>query len=116
MTAKKFKEYTSYVNILPTLANLFDLDYDPRLYAGKDILDENYENRVIFNDGSWHDSKAFYDASLSKITYFKNNERYTDEEIKMINSDIKDRIEMSNLAIKTNYFNYLYKKFDERKS
>ena len=31
LEAKKFDDYTTFVNILPTLANLFALDYDPRL-------------------------------------------------------------------------------------
>jgi phosphoglycerol transferase MdoB-like AlkP superfamily enzyme len=52
----KFDTYTSYVNIVPTIANLWDFtDYDPRLYFGKDILSNNYEDRVIFADGSWQD-------------------------------------------------------------
>lgn len=115
ITPTKFDEYTSYMNIVPTVANLFDLNYDPRLYTGKDILSKNYENRVIFADGSWQDSKGFYNASTGNITYFATNNTYTNEEIKNINKIVKDRISMSNLAIKTNYFNYLYKKFDEYK-
>ncbi len=104
---QKHSEYTSYVNVTPTVANLFDLDYDPRLYAGKDILSNNYENRVIFADGSWQDEVAFYSAATGKITYFEPNTTYTSEEIKNINTTIKNRISMSNLAIKNNYFNYL---------
>lgn len=107
MQAEKHSEYTSYMNITPTLANLFDLDYDPRLYAGKDILSDTYEDRVIFADGSWKDSVAFYNASTGKITYSEPNTTYTPEEIKQINNVIKNRISMSNLAIKTNYFKYL---------
>lgn len=107
MKAQKHSEYTSYVNVTPTVANLFDLDYDPRLYAGKDILSNNYENRVIFADGSWQDQVAFYSAANGKITYFEPNTTYTAEEIKNINTIVKNRISMSNLAIKNNYFNYL---------
>lgn len=105
--AEKHYEYTSYMNITPTVANLFGLDYDPRLYAGKDILSDTYENRVIYADGSWKDDVAFYNASTGKITYSDPNTTYTAEEIKEINNDIKNRISMSNLAIRTNYFNYL---------
>ena len=53
------------MNIVPTIANLFDLEYDPRLYAGDDILSESYDNRVIFADGSWKDEKAYYNASCT---------------------------------------------------
>ena len=82
ITPQIYKEYTSYVNITPTLANLFDLDYDPRLYSGVDLLSDTYDGRVYFADGSWKDSKAFYSASQGKITYENNNDTYTAEEIK----------------------------------
>lgn len=113
---QRHREYTSYMNITPTVANLFDLDYDPRLYAGRDILSPKYENRVIFADGSWQDSKAFYNAASGKITYNQPNNTYTSEELKEINTDIKNRISMSNLAIKENYFKYLNDAIEEYKS
>ncbi len=108
MTPQIYKEYTSYVNITPTVANLFDLEYDPRLYAGKDLMSNSNEARVYFADGSWKDKKAFYSASSGKITYTNSNDKYTAEEIKNINTTIKNRIAMSNLAIRTNYFKHLY--------
>ncbi len=106
---QKFNEYTSYMNVLPTVANLFGLDYDPRLYAGQDLFSSKYDNRVVFADGSWIDDIAYYNASTGKITYFEVNTTYTSEEIKKINETIKNKISMSNLAIKTNYFEYLDK-------
>ena len=105
--SQKFSEYTSYINITPTLANLFGLDYDPRLYVGQDLLSKTYENRIIFADGSWKDKKAYYDAVTGTITYVDVNNVYTDEELKDINTVVREKISMSNLAIKTNYFNYL---------
>ena len=109
LTGQKFDEYTTYMNIVPTVANLFGLDYDPRLYAGFDILSDSYENRVVFADGSWKDPVAYYNASNGKITYHQANVTYTKEEIKAINDSIDYRISMSNLAIKKDYFNYLEK-------
>lgn len=113
MTGTKFNSYTSYMNITPTVANLFGLDYDPRLYAGHDLMSKDYENRVVFADGSWRDDVAFYNATTGNVTYFNGNVTYTNDELKSINSSVKNRISMSNLAIKTNYFNYLSNKFSE---
>ena len=115
ITPAKYDEYTSYMNIVPTVANLFGLDYDPRLYVGSDILSSTYNNRVVFADGSWQDSKAFYSATKGTVTYFNDGNTYTADEIKSITNEVKNKISMSNLAIKTNYFNYLYNKFDEYK-
>lgn len=115
MSSKKYDTYTTYMNIVPTVANLFDLEYDPRLYSGYDILSKDYENRAVFADGSWKDSKGYYNASTGRILFYNDNDTYDKDEIKEINSDIRDRIYMSNLAIKTNYFKYLYGKYDEYK-
>lgn len=114
LTPTKYSQYTSYMNILPTIANLFNLDYDPRLYAGNDLLDADYENRVVFANGSWQDANAFYNATVGQIKYL-GDVTYTSDEIRAINTKISDEIKMSNLAIKTNYFNYLDKKLKEYK-
>ena len=105
--SKEFESYTSYINILPTIANLFDLDYDPRLYMGSDLLSKDYESMVIFADGSWKNEYAYYNASRSSIEYY-TDKTYTIEELQNINNKIDLKIKMSGLAIKNNYFNYLY--------
>ena len=104
----KYDNYTSYLNILPTLANLFNLDYDPRLYGGQDLFDENFNNYVVFADGSWRSDIAYYDATTSKLTYL-GDETYTKEEIAKINTRVKNEMKMDNLAIEKNYFAYLEK-------
>lgn len=107
--SKVFSEYTSYINILPTLANLFNLEYDPRLYLGTDLLSEEYESRVVFADGSWKNEEYYYDATKNEITNFKDQDLSLDE-LKRINDDINTKINVSNDAIKNNYFAYLEKK------
>ena len=107
MEPKVFKEYTSYVNILPTVANLFGLNYDPRLYMGTDLLSKDYKSLVVFADGSWKNEYAYYNASKSDIEYF-TDKIYSIEELQQINNNISNKINMSSLAIKNNYFNYLY--------
>ncbi|MGM9835000.1 MAG: LTA synthase family protein [Bacilli bacterium] len=111
---KEFEQYTSYMNILPTIANLFDLDYDPRLYSGYDVLSKDYPNRVVFADGSWQDAKAFYNATTGKISYY-TDESYDVEYIKSVNTEITMNIKMANLAITSNYFEALFKGIEKNK-
>ena len=103
---KIFDVNNSYINLTPTIANLFDLDYDPRLYLGEDLLSDNLTNRVIYADGSWQDNEAIYNAASSTIDYL-GQKVYTTEELQRINQDVMNKIRMSNLAISENYFNYL---------
>ena len=106
--ATTYTKYTSYVNLLPTVANLFNLDFDPRYSTGEDLFSSDYQSIVVFADGSWKNEIAFYNASNDNITYYTDKE-YTIEQIIKINEDVNNKIKYSNLAIQHDYFNYLYK-------
>ena len=70
----------SAIDIVPTLCNLFGLDYDSRLYSGRDIFATNYEVSkastcmplVVFaNTGfgnSWITAAGTYEASTKTFT------------------------------------------------
>lgn len=109
-----FSGYTTYLNLLPTLANLFNLNYDPRLYLGTDMFSDEYKSLAVFADGSWKNEKGFYDASKMKMKYYSSDE-YTQEEIKGINDLIDEHVTLSNSIITNNYFEYLDKKLSEYK-
>ena len=94
--ATTYTEYTSYVNLLPTVANLFNLDYDSRFSTGQDLFSNKYESITIFTDGSWKNEYAFYNASNDNITYY-TNKTYTIEEIIAINEKVNNKIKYSNL-------------------
>ena len=107
LEATTYTEYTSYVNLLPTIANLFNLDYDTRYSTGQDLFSSDYQSITVFADGSWKNEIAFYNASNDNITYYTNKE-YTIDEIIKINESVNNKIKYSNLAIQHDYFNYLY--------
>ena len=114
ITPQVVEKYTSFINLTPTLANLFGLDYDPRMYMGSDILADDYLNIVTFPDGSWKNDKAFYDASNGQIKYYQSDE-YSIDKIKEINNIVTDKLQMSSLIIRNNYYSYLEKKLNLEK-
>lgn len=109
MVPTKYDDYTSIINIVPTLANLFDLNYDPRYYMGVDLFSDDYKSMVVYADGSWQNEAAFYNASKGKITYKNTGVTLDSNEIVEVNKKISNDIKMSSLAITKNYFNYLEK-------
>ena len=111
LKGKVFDTYTSYVNVTPTLANLFGLEYDSRLYIGEDIFSDDYDERVIFADGSWKNKIGFYDTSTNMMNYY-TKKVYSDEELLAINQKVSLKLKMSGLAIQSNYFSYLDKKLN----
>jgi len=92
----------STFDILPTLANLFDLDYDPRYYVGSDIFSDE-DTRVIFPNGSWVSDNAVYFASSGK---YKLKTDVTKEYISKMNADVSNWFTISNNTLKRNYFKY----------
>ena len=55
------------VDIIPTLSNLFGLEYDSRLLAGRDILSDA-PGLVIFNDYSYLTELGRYNADTDTFT------------------------------------------------
>lgn len=113
----KVEKYTTMIDLLPTLLNLFNIEYDPRLYLGHDVFSD-YDDMAIFADGSWQDEVGYYNAVSGK--FIENDDTddvtHTNEEIVAINNSIQTKQKMSASAIKNNYFNYLNKALEKYKS
>lgn len=106
ISPQSIDKYTSYINLTPTIANLFNLNYDPRLYMGYDVLSDDYWNIVTFADGSWKNNLVYYNAGTSNVKYYVEDGMSIDE-IKNINQIITNKMQMSSNIIKNNYFEYL---------
>ena len=109
----QYTNYSTYINILPTVANLFDVKYESRLYMGEDLFSEDYNSIAVFPDGSWKNEYAFYNGATGKITYYSSFE-YTIDELQKINMNINLMMKASTMAVTSNYFNYLKNKIDEK--
>ena len=108
---EKIKKYTSPMDYTPTLLNLFDIEFDPRLYMGNDIFSDK-DGLVVFPDNSWQNKYGFYNSSLGAFIK-TNDKKLSDEKIIEINKSVEEMRNMSNLAISSNYFDYLYKKLNK---
>ena len=101
ITHKQVNEVTSTIDVLPTIANLFGIDYEPKYYIGTDALGNNHDNIVFFSDYSWYDGTNYYkDGKL-----LKGNA--TDDYIKEVNSNLKNKIDFNNNIISINYYGLL---------
>ena len=100
------EKYSSYINLTPTLANMFNLDYDARYYMGADVFSKNYLDLVVFADGSWKNKDAYYNASNATIKY-TSDKTYNVDKVLEINNIVTGRMQVSASIIRNNYFNYL---------
>ena len=94
-------------DVLPTILNLFGIDYDSRLLTGKDIL-SNSMGLAVFNNRSWVSDKGTYFANQKKFVP-KEAMEDTDEYVKNMNTFVSNRLNIAKLIVKNNYYNYLLK-------
>ncbi|MGM9878355.1 MAG: LTA synthase family protein [Bacilli bacterium] len=92
----------SGLDILPTIYNLFGIEYDSRFYMGKDIFSED-EHIVILSDRSWITSKGKYN-SVTKEFIKTVDEDVPDDYIDNINMMVSSKFSVSASILDVNYF------------
>ena len=95
----------SGLDILPSILNLFGMDYDSRLLMGKDIFSET-EGLAILSDRSWVSDKGKYN-SVSKEFISNTNEEVSKEYIEKINTEVYQKFSMSSLILDNDYYKKL---------
>lgn len=104
----QINKYGESLDILPTVLNLFGINFDSRLLMGRDLL-SNSDGLVIFNDRSWITDKGKYNAATKVFTPF-NNEQVDEEYIENINTKVYNKFVISKNILETNYYKYVFNK------
>ena len=96
----------SQIDVLPTIYNLFGIEYDSRLIIGKDILSDS-EGLSIFNNLSWISDEGIYNSISGE--YIGDGD---DEYVNNMNNIVSNRVSMSKYLIKYNYYDLVTKKVE----
>ncbi len=94
------------LDILPTLSNLFGLEYDSRLLVGRDVFSDA-EPIVLWTNYSWVTDKGSYDASSGSFTP-RDGVTVDDGYVKRIKSIVGNKINFSKSVISLDYYNILF--------
>ena len=109
MEPQVVSELCSHLDLLPTLSNLFGLEFDSRLYMGRDIFSDA-QALVMFKNKSWMTDYVAYNASTKKYTYFVDQalipEGYTD----YIQAEVSNRFKVSTWVLDKDYWSVLFDK------
>ena len=103
-TKKTMKDVTSQLNILPTILNLFDIEYNPNYYIGENALSNDYNGLVFFSDYSWYDGNVY--VSGGEVV---NNGKISDEDLEMMNYYVNYLERKNDLTLKCDYFKKIKK-------
>lgn len=94
-------KYCSNLDLLPTILNLYGIEYDSRLLLGKDIFSDS-ESTIIFHNRSFITEKGKYNFLLP--TY---NDQLTEDYVNQIKDEIYYKFKISRLILETDYYKYL---------
>ena len=96
------------LDIVPTLCNLFGLDYDSRLLVGRDVFSDA-EPLVFFVDYSWMTDKACYNMPDGTLTVFPGHEDEVDDDyVAAVKRSVFNKFAYSRGVLDTDYFNILF--------
>ena len=91
------------LDILPTLSNLFGVQYDSRLMCGRDVLSDELP-LAFWLDGTWKTDKgSFIDGKFTPVEGTEVDEQY----IKTVKAIISNKITFAKAVANRNYFNYI---------
>lgn len=97
----------SQIDVLPTLLNLFGIEYDSRLIVGKDILSDE-PGMAIFSNYSWVSDYGTYKSGVftpKEGVSLENESEY----ITYMNNLVTTKFTLSNQIIKYNMYEYILK-------
>ena len=99
MKSETIEKVGMSIDVLPTVLNLFGMEYDSRIIMGKDILSTSL-GLAIFKDKSWVTNKGTYYASSGKFVGDDVDSDY----VKNINSIVNNRVAMSRMIVANDYY------------
>ena len=95
------EDVNSTFDHLPTIANLFNLNYDPRLYMGSDVF--NHDTKVIFPNGDWIVNEGTFINSLQTFEPFPNKQ-LDPTIVKTKDKEISNLIRVGRAMVDVDYF------------
>ncbi len=94
------------VDILPTLLNLFGVEYDSRLLVGRDVFSDA-EAMVIWPNHSFVTSKGRYNAATGEFI-LNEGEEVEEDYLKRIKAIISNKLSYSSNVFTYDYFNVIF--------
>lgn len=108
------KEYCSTADILPTLLNLFGVEYDSRLLTGTDVLSNGIHMAVLSDQSFIMDKMRFATTTEQVVVTDKNLEKADEETIQsqlnMYRLYVQNKFKISSGILNSDYYAHVFGK------
>lgn len=99
MKSEKISKVCSNMDILPTVSNLFGLDYDSRKLMGRDIFSDS-QGLVVFEDRSWLSDRG------KRWELIERTDSDTRGYVEKTDSEVRDMFKYSAMVLDSDYYRY----------
>lgn len=94
-------KYCTALDVLPTVLNLWNIDYESKYVFGSDILDSNYEGFAFDANGNYWNTNFYYDSSASQISTYNG---YSESDAQVLINEFNRKREICKEILKIDYF------------
>ena len=99
-------KYCSSLDMMPTLSNLFGLEYDSRLFMGSDILSDA-PALVIFGNQSFITDYCKYNSKTGKVEMLQEDVELPEDYISSVSRIVRNKFAVSKNILLNDYYRYL---------
>lgn len=99
LSPKKINKLSSNIDVLPTLLNMFGIEYDSRFITGQDIMSEN-DPIVIFNAQSFLINEGYYNSKKDTFSGKIDKSTLIEKQTQVYNKFNSSRIILDNNIFK----------------
>ncbi|MFI3283845.1 MAG: sulfatase-like hydrolase/transferase [Erysipelotrichaceae bacterium] len=99
--ASTYEKTATVLDLLPTIANMFNLDYDRETILGSDIFDASYDGFYFSNWGRWSTDNFTYQLVTDELTLYND---YLAEDAMNDFNYYYEMYDVSKLILKLDYF------------
>lgn len=102
--SQSVNKVTMQMNILPTVLNLFGIDYNSNYYLGTNALSPKYKGLAYFSDYSWYDGNVYVENGE-----VVNRKKIPQKKLEETSDKVNKLFRKNDLTLKYDYFKTLGK-------
>ena len=103
------EDYCCNVDVLPTILNLWGLEFDSRLLAGTDVFSDGTHVAVLI-DKSFLTDKVWFNANTGEIRYQVAEDQVPEDYVESMNRLVATRFSISADILNSAYYNFAFDK------
>lgn len=108
---KVISKVAASIDVLPTILNLFNIEFDSRLMMGNDLFSDS-EGVAIFSDRSFITDYGYYSASKKETVIYDRYPDINDEYFENLKLTINNKFKISSDMLDTNYYSKVFESGD----